>query len=84
MTSIAIEKNYPYSSEFLCQCDNCGTVLKNTELASIKDAEQRLTPGEETPAGECPHCYALVFLLTEEGAKANGIPIEQVPKRASG
>lgn len=83
MTSLAIEANYPYSSEFLCHCDNCGKVLKNTELEFIQDAEQRLTPGEETPAGECPHCYALVYLLTEDGARANGIPLDQVPKRVS-
>jgi hypothetical protein len=84
MTTLNIEHNYPYADTFLCACDNCGTVLENTALNAIKDAEQRLTPGEETPAGECPHCYALVFLLTTDAAKEHGIPVEQVPKRASG
>lgn len=83
MTMLTLEHNYPYASTFLCACDNCGTVLKNTELSAISDAEQRLTPGEETPAGECPHCYALAFLLTADAAKKFGIPVEQVPMRAS-
>lgn len=73
MSSIHITENYPYSDTFPCLCANCGSVLESSELEFIKDAEQRLTPGEETPAGECPHCYALAFIMTKEQATEHGV-----------
>lgn len=46
----------------LCRCDNCGAETRLDKLDSIADAQHRITPGEETPAGECPECGALAYL----------------------
>lgn len=46
-----------------CRCDDCGHVCPIDELDIVSDIEQRLTPGTETPAGECPECGALSYLL---------------------
>ncbi len=72
MTTLYVEHNYPHEN-YLCLCDNCGEVVSNKKVEPIRDAEQRLTPGEETPAGQCPECYALVFVLTVEQARDRGI-----------
>lgn len=63
MSTIRIEGNYGYVDEYPCECDNCGKELMSSELEPIRDAEQRLTPGAETPAGECPDCYALCYVV---------------------
>ena len=81
MSSIDITKNFGYADHYLCLCDNCGEVLDSSELASIKDAEIRLTPGTETPAGECPHCYALAFVLTADQARDRGIDANKVARQ---
>lgn len=61
MSTIIIEQNYPHSETFKCRCDNCGEKFSSDKLAPIHDAEQRLTPGDETPAGEC-ECGALAYV----------------------
>jgi predicted RNA-binding Zn-ribbon protein involved in translation (DUF1610 family) len=45
-----------------CRCDNCGWTVDLSMLNRIADASQRLHPGEEIPAGECPECGALSYL----------------------
>lgn len=52
----------------LCRCGNCGTETPLEKLAPIADAHLRITPGEETPAGECPECGALAYLVKPEPA----------------
>ena len=66
MSSIAISSNYPWRDDYECRCDNCGSDWKGSELSPIEDAEQRLEPGAETPAGECPGCGALAFVKESE------------------
>jgi len=62
MTTIFVSQNYGYESPYRCRCDNCGRGWSSDELAPIHDAEQRLTPGCETPAGECSECFGLVYV----------------------
>jgi hypothetical protein len=62
MSTINIEGNYQWAADYLTNCDNCGCQADNHNIDPIVDAEQRLTPGEETPAGQCRDCGALVFL----------------------
>jgi hypothetical protein len=74
MSTIYINNNHPYCEpDTLCDCDNCGTVSHLADLNAIHDAEQRLTPGEETPAGECPGCGALAFIIKPEPVPENPI-----------
>lgn len=49
-----------------CRCDDCGHECPADELDMIADVEQRLTPGYTTPAGQCPECGALAFIVEEE------------------
>lgn len=51
---------------FLVKCDDCGwqgDANHDLEdgIAGIEDIWDRLEPGTETPAGECPKCHALVY-----------------------
>ena len=46
-----------------CECDNCGHICRGDELDMIRDIEQRLDPNGPTPAGECPECGALSYLI---------------------
>jgi len=57
----------------LCQCANCDTVYKMSELAPIRDFALRASPGETTPAGECPDedCGAFCYLQADEEADTN-------------
>jgi hypothetical protein len=45
------------------QCDNCGVVWLFCELQDMSDLTQRIDPGGEVPAGECPDdgCQALCY-----------------------
>lgn len=48
-------------------CTSCGSLYNEDDiipLAEVKGLAERLTPGEEVPAGECPdlECGALVYL----------------------
>jgi hypothetical protein len=65
MTTLSIAWNYAHGRDYLCQCDNCMERMRSGCLTPISDAEQRLTPGEETPAGQCPNCWGLVYVIDE-------------------
>lgn len=41
------------------QCQDCGLVVRNTNLKPVKNLLQRVEPGEPMPSGECPECGAL-------------------------
>lgn len=49
-----------------CACDNCdwrGTLNElGAELEEIKNLAERLSPGGEVPAGECPCCGCLAYI----------------------
>lgn len=46
----------------MCQCDNCGKRWREDRLHAPSDLYDRLTPGAEVPAGECPSCGALAYV----------------------
>lgn len=62
MSTICIKDNYGYKDVYQCRCDNCGETMNSDLVQPITDVEMRLTPGTETPAGQCPDCFALVFV----------------------
>ncbi len=43
------------------ECDNCGGVFPERELAEIKKLFVRIDRGGEVPSGECPDCGALCY-----------------------
>lgn len=43
----------------LSECQNCGKIHTEENLADIKDYHQRVAPGEPAPTGECPDCGCL-------------------------
>lgn len=46
----------------LCVCANCEWVGRASRTNEICSAEQRLDPGSTVPVGECPNCFALVYI----------------------
>jgi len=46
------------------KCQNCDGIYTADELKDIKDLEQRISPGEIVPSGECPDCGALCHPIT--------------------
>lgn len=50
-----------------CACANCEWRGTDNEADEIRDMHKRLTPGCEVPAGECPDCGALVYLVKKQG-----------------
>lgn len=47
-----------------CQCENCEWTGGFAGLAPIEDCT--LTPGDPSPAGRCPYCYALAYVVKPE------------------
>ena len=48
------------------ECQNCGKKFPVGSLCNpIPDLEQRVTPGESMPVGECPGCGALCHVVKE-------------------
>ena len=45
-----------------CHCDNCDWDGIAVQVDPITDVEQRLTPGETVPVGQCPECGALAYV----------------------
>ncbi len=64
--SKAIEKIEPKAGQYvLCECGNCdwrGDVSECNEIHKLLD---RVETGEEFPAGECPECGALTYLVRQ-------------------
>jgi len=48
----------------LCACDDCGWTGALEETQPIRDFWSRVEPGGIMPAGECPRCGVLAYLLT--------------------
>ncbi len=55
--------NVQLDKDLKCRCDNCGWKGKAKKLKPISDIEDRIYPGEEVPAGECPACGACAFII---------------------
>lgn len=49
-----------------CRCANCQLLFVIEELDDIDDVGERLDPGGEVPAGQCPECGALAYLIRVE------------------
>ena len=52
-----------------CACQNCDWEGEACDLNGISDYEQRVSPGEITPAGECPECGALAHVADVPAAE---------------
>jgi hypothetical protein len=52
------------ADETKVKCDNCDWTGVACDLESISDYQERVTPGETTPAGECPDCGCLAYVVT--------------------
>lgn len=48
-----------------CKCDDCGTVTPLSDLEPIQDPGERLSPNSPVPAGECPNCDALAYVIED-------------------
>lgn len=48
------------------KCYNCRTITDEESLNEPSDLWERVEPGEEMPAGECPKCGALAYLVESE------------------
>lgn len=53
------------------KCNNCDWEGDDsddgfTELGLCSDLYERLAPGEEIPAGDCPECRAFCYIVREE------------------
>lgn len=59
-----------------CECADCGTRTRESGLKEIRDFGQRVMPGEECPAGECPECGALAHISDDQS--------DEVPAEAAG
>lgn len=46
-------------------CSNCDWTGAVKDINGIRDAHERLCPGEEIPAGECPKCGAMAYIADE-------------------
>lgn len=56
------------------ECANCewtGTDL-DVDLADVEDLFERIDPGSEVPAGECPKCGVLAYIVDEDNVYAAG------------
>lgn len=68
--------NYTYSAtiehvkdekDIQCDCGACDWKGTADQLDDIEDAV--LTPGDPSPAGRCPECHALAYVVVERRAK---------------
>lgn len=51
--------------DVICECDNCGLRVQESQLNYARDLEQRLDAGGTVPNGECPSCGALAYAVAE-------------------
>lgn len=50
------------------ECPGCGTPVSADELVwPIPEVCEKVLPGEEMPAGECPYCEELIYVSDEKG-----------------
>lgn len=67
---IAQETGQHAPNRVACRCDDCGWIARPEDLNAIEDLEARLDypighPQCVMPAGECPECGALSYLIEE-------------------
>lgn len=49
-----------------CACDCCDWHGDASDLDQVENLEERLDPGGVVPAGQCPACAALAYLMRAE------------------
>ena len=64
MTTLSIQHHYGVNP--LCRCDNCEHNQRFDSLEPIKDIQERLMAGCETPAGECSDCGSLSYIVNDD------------------
>lgn len=55
------------------ECGNCDWKGTESQAEEAQDLWQRIDPGSEVPAGECPKCGALVYVVEEENIYATEV-----------
>ena len=59
-----------------CESANCEQQYElpddRIKLADVEDLWMRIDPGGEVPAGECPACGALCYMVKEETCHSVG------------
>ena len=81
MTTLYMDHNMDPDAP--CECGNCDWKGAAAALDAIEDAQERLSPGETVPAGECPECGALAYLAKEEAPAAPAISGDAVSALAA-
>jgi hypothetical protein len=56
-------------ASYPCACVACGWAGAAWSLRPIHDLLERVCPGEEVPAGECPDCGAFAYPAARLGAR---------------
>lgn len=59
------------------QCANCAWKGRGADLRPVIDLEQRIEPGGTVPAGECPECHALAYLVPKFRGKIISVTIHR-------
>lgn len=60
-TYIATIEHVKDEREIACECRQCDWTGTADQLDGIEDAV--LTPGDPSPAGRCPECHALAYVV---------------------
>lgn len=61
------------------RCQNCEAKWTEDQLKEIKDIEQRVSPGEPMPAGECPTCGSLCHEAASRRKREKPVPVVGMP-----
>lgn len=65
----------------LFECQNCEAIWDEKDLKPVKDLEERVSPGEPVPYGECPTCGAVCHPYEDE--YVTGCPFTTGTKKLS-
>jgi hypothetical protein len=61
-----------------CECHDCGWYGAFADLAEIESCS--LTPGDPSPAGRCPRCDTLAYIIKRRNRDARYLlPVRQLP-----
>lgn len=67
-TMITIQFNLPSDVEenATCECESCDKTFSAWECEPVENPQKVLKVGDVVPAGLCPHCGGLSYLLDDE------------------
>lgn len=72
MGKLIVIEQEQLADETSCTCGNCNWTGPISQSDEVLDAI--LTPGDEVPAGRCPDCEALVYVVKREDISASSAP----------